>query len=337
MSILAKRKISFTIGIAVSALSLFWLYKTVDLREVAVILKTADIGMLFLSCVVMSCSYCIRAVRWKLFLVDIVASFKDAYGALIIGFFMNNILPARIGEIIRAQVTGKSLGISRMYALATIASERLFDGFVISLLFGLIFTFGAKTSSHTYSDGIYYVAYFFFAASILCALFIIKRGYLLYLLEIFTSKFNSNKAKYLISRLSIFIKGFDSLSSFSSVMKIFSYSLIVWLVELSVYYIVAQAFDITLPITILIVFLAAVNFSSLIPSAPGGIGVIEVLASLALMEVGVPREIAVSLVFTQHMIQILIVAIPGLYFFMKYMTRNRNDIYQIDEDMELVK
>ena len=82
-------------------------------------------------------------------------------------------------------------------------------------------------------------------------------------------------------------------------------SLVVWSLELWAYYQVSIAFKWPLGLGSLSLFLAAVNFSSLIPAAPAGIGVIEAAATLALVLIGVHRETALAMVASQHLIQIL--------------------------------
>ena len=54
-----------------------------------------------------------------------------------------------------------------------------------------------------------------------------------------------------------------------------------------------------------VIFLVTVNFSSLIPAAPGGIGVIEAVTKAVLVSVGVDPELALALVITQHVMQYL--------------------------------
>ena len=75
-------------------------------------------------------------------------------------------------------------------------------------------------------------------------------------------------------------------------------------------------------------FLVAVNFSSLIPSAPGAIGVIEAVTTAVLMSLGVEKEHALSMVLTQHAIQYLVVGLPGvvmLFTWKKHIKDSEND------------
>jgi uncharacterized protein (TIRG00374 family) len=89
------------------------------------------------------------------------------------------------------------------------------------------------------------------------------------------------------------------------------WSVIIWSIELFVYVAVAKAFGASLTMSMCVLFLATVNFSSLIPAAPGGIGVIEAFASTVLVSLGLEKEHALAMVIAQHMIQYLVVGIPG--------------------------
>ena len=67
-----------------------------------------------------------------------------------------------------------------------------------------------------------------------------------------------------------------------------------------------------------VLFMVAVNFSSLIPAAPGGIGVIEAVVKTVLVSVGIDAELALAMVITQHIMQYLVVGIPGAAIMMTW-------------------
>ena len=48
-------------------------------------------------------------------------------GYLLVGYLMNNILPARLGELVRSHYLGDREGISRTSALGTVVVERVVD------------------------------------------------------------------------------------------------------------------------------------------------------------------------------------------------------------------
>lgn len=253
-------------------------------------------------------SYALRSRRWQFLFPKRILDYTTALRVLLLGFFMNNILPARTGEFVRAHLGAKATGETRTLVLATIASERLVDGFTLSIFF-VIFALGV--GSHELSQNLLYVAIFFAGATIAVLITLTQRARVFTLADRLSQKFTSKASNYTFNRLQVFIDGLTPLATKKSVIIISLWSLLVWGIELLVYFSITRAFsaDVSLPICVL--FLVAVNFSSLIPAAPGGIGVIEAIASTVLASTGIPRELALTMVIAQHVIQYLVVGIPG--------------------------
>ena len=65
----------------------------------------------------------------------------ELYWVMMIGFFANNVLPLRMGELVRAHVCGTKLHISRTASLGTILLERLCDtlSFLTTFLMASLF------------------------------------------------------------------------------------------------------------------------------------------------------------------------------------------------------
>ncbi len=262
-------------------------------------------------------SYVLRSYRWQFFFEKRgVLTFMESIKVVFIGFLMNNILPARAGEIVRAHTGAKIAGTKRTLVLATIASERLVDGLTISFYLGLCF-FGLRhvSSKLTYVAGIFLLA----AIGVVFVLLIRKK--LFEIVETLSKRFDSKFISYAADRFQVFINGLAPLCRIKTFIPITIWSLSIWAVELSVYIAVVNAFNVTLSPFHCILFMVAVNFSSLIPSAPAGVGVIEAFAVGVLMtinfapELQTPAEkqtLALAMVITQHVIQFTVVGIFGL-------------------------
>ena len=303
------------IGVAISILALWWTLRSVEYEKILEALKQVDFSYIVLAFLVTALSYILRSVRWPYFMAKAKLAWSDSFRCLIVGFFMNNILPARMGELVRAHLGGKATNQSRSLVLASIAGERLADGIAISLLFGVLFYFFSQDVAGSSADDVFIVALLFLAAGIATACLLFVRNRIFNLLERIGLIMPGHLSSYTLKRIRKFIEGLEPMLEPRRLFIITIWSGIVWGVELFVYYLVTQAFNVDLPLGVLAFFLAVVNFSSLIPAAPGGIGVIEALATAALVSVGVEREVALSMVAVQHLIQIAVVGIPGSYFF----------------------
>ena len=79
----------------------------------------------------------IRGVRWSV-LTEGRLSSVDAFWLFNIGFLFNNVLPARLGEIARAYLTGRRPNLHFTSALSSIVVERLFDMVSVAVQLGFV-------------------------------------------------------------------------------------------------------------------------------------------------------------------------------------------------------
>ncbi len=304
----------------ITVVALYFAFRGLDWSLLFGELKGVQPGWIALAILLTTLSYLVRAFRWQHFFEDgKVLQFFDAAKVLILGFFMNNILPARTGELVRAHAGARVSGKNRTLVLATIASERLVDGLTISLIF-VCFTLGLRRGEE--SIELLYVAAAFAVAAAGVLLTLAMRAPLFAAVNRIGGRINARASAYAVDRFQVFINGLSPLANLSKLPEITFWSLMVWTIELGVYVAVVRAFDAPLSLAQCVIFLVAVNFSSLIPSAPAGAGVIEAVASGVLMSLNVAsspqliehleKHMAIALVLTQHAIQFLVVAIPGV-------------------------
>lgn len=89
------------------------------------------LGLLATTCVDLVC----RGIRWKVLLAPIRrVAFLPVLGYLLIGYLANNLLPARLGELVRSHYLGDREGFSRATALGTVVVERVVDTSVLVLI-----------------------------------------------------------------------------------------------------------------------------------------------------------------------------------------------------------
>lgn len=272
--------------------------------------RTGDLRWLFFAMCITGLSYLLRSYRWLLFFPGkTLLSYVNAVRVLILGFFMNNILPARTGELVRAHMGARVSGEKRTLVLATVASERLIDGLTLSLLF-LMFSPGLNNTK--IASNLFIVACLFAAITVGVFITIFLRTHIFKFVDLLARKINHRYTDYAFSRMQLFINGLTPLANPAKLPAIVILSIVTWGMELLVYFSVSEAFAVNLPLPALVLFMVTVNFSSLIPAAPGAIGVIEAVTTTVLVSIGIEKELALSMVLSQHIIQYLVVGIPGL-------------------------
>ncbi len=295
--------------------ALYLAFRGVEWELLLAHLKGLRVGPLILAVVLTIISYILRSARWPHLFPDPRMSFLSSLRVLILGFFMNNILPARAGELVRAHIGGKVSGESRTLVLATIASERLADGLTISVMFAaIILLFGTGDLDPLYARNLLYVAYIFGIVAAVVISVLWMRTHLFVLADKLTRRLDTKISTYTLGKIRTFVEGLSPLCSLRRALLIGAWSAVIWTVELGVFYSVSSSFGTSLPLSASVLFLVAVNFSSLVPAAPGGFGVIELVAKNVLLSVGVASgELALSMVLTQHVIQYAVVGVPGAF------------------------
>ncbi len=121
-----------TLGLAISAIALALVARSVDLETAWATLKTAQpqwVALLFAFVVL---DLVLRAVRWRVLLAPLApVPTRTAGASLLVGYLANNILPARLGEVVRAHDLGGRTTLSRPAILGTIVVERVVDTMVV--------------------------------------------------------------------------------------------------------------------------------------------------------------------------------------------------------------
>ncbi len=80
----------------------------------------------------------LRTWRWQIILRPVAAiPYPIVARALLVGYGLNTIMPARLGELFRAEFFKKTFGLSRIWGLTSIVIERLFDGLTVVTCLGI--------------------------------------------------------------------------------------------------------------------------------------------------------------------------------------------------------
>ena len=120
------------IGIAISVASLGYVLSGVDLAQTADILRTAVPVWIVVSVGLQATDVLLRAARWQQLVAPIQwVRYRPMLAYLLVGYLANNILPARLGELVRSHYLGDREGISRASALGTVVVERIVDTAVV--------------------------------------------------------------------------------------------------------------------------------------------------------------------------------------------------------------
>ena len=128
--------ITTLLALGIGAGALVLALRGTDLEATGDAIAQAD-ATLFVACLVcLFASYLARAVRWHMLLrgPDVQIPLMATYEASSLGYLLNNVLPARAGDVIRSIALKRRAGVSRSFGFATTVAERSGDALWLASL-----------------------------------------------------------------------------------------------------------------------------------------------------------------------------------------------------------
>lgn len=319
----------FLIGVGVSLILLLVLLYQVDLSEVGEALTSANYLYLAPSIALYFVAVYFRAVRWRYLLSPLkVLRVGRLYPVVVIGYMANNLLPARLGELVRAYYLARREPINASSALGTVAVERVYDGMTLLawagvagpalLLLGEFDGTGGTARTTWLILAVLTVSFFVGALAFMTALAAIPKFMTLLdrILGIVPSRFRPKASELAYT----FVDGLSILSSPRKHLALFLLSMPVWAFEGSMYFLLSYAFSLddyfgsagTLVLVVMLVT-ATSNLATALPSSIGGIGPFEVVAQQTLIALGVGGSLAGAYAGFLHLVALwLPVNLAGL-------------------------
>lgn len=310
------------LGIAVSALALWYALRGIDMRQVGEVLRNSNWALLGLSAVVATLVFPLRALRWRVILEPVaVVPFGPLWRSVAIGMMVNNLVPARAGELARAfALTREVPAVNFATAFGSLALDRIIDAVVIVVLLVVaLFTSDIPPGTTVAGWSITSLAWTtggIAAAALGAVILIVALPNLV--LRIFDSvvlrlapRFHERLRQVLESLIS----GLGALRSPTRLIRIVGWALALWLTNALSFYIAFVAVGIESPFMSAVLTQSLVALAVAAPSSPGFVGVFELSAVEGLSLFGVPRDLAFSWGLGYHTLSFIPITLIGLYYF----------------------
>jgi uncharacterized protein (TIRG00374 family) len=306
-----KAKVSIIAGLAVSAGLLFLAFRNIDFGKLTVIYSSVNLWYLIPFAGVTLVEMAFRGLRWKLLLDPArPVRFWDAFRLETAGLALNNVLPMRLGEVMRGAFGAGLLKIPVMTVLATILVERALDAIVLVLLAVLAARFGGITGGMLGYGGYFWALFGCIVAALLM---------LVFLDEIISHHLFSGFFKRFprltkgLEHLALGVRAFHSPVNAAAVLALAVFQ---WLLDALNFYIIAAAFGLGSVLTIFkcVVLLLSVAAAASIPGVPGGFGNFEFAITKVAGAWGVNGEVAFAYATFLHIVSYVFVTVVGLVF-----------------------
>lgn len=273
-------------GLLVSGAAIFFL--GVSRQEIVGALREASPGPLLAAAIGSLFLLALQSLRWWLVMRPVVSlRYRQAYGAMAVGFLCNVVLPARGGDLLRVLYLGRQTGVSRAMLLGTEIVDLTSDKW------GWVAAFGALCLVDTPPSWLLRALFILFGLLAMGSMLLVgmagpwwRRG------PAWLANLRAGFAAQEWKRLLV-------LETLVAPLP--------WLWETLLIIVAARSLHISLTAMQAFATLTAFNLASVVPS-PGNIGSFEAGGALALIQLGTARSAALAFMLLYHLTQV----VPGV-------------------------
>jgi hypothetical protein len=279
------RVFQIAVGLACTLFFLAVAFYRVQLGAVSAALAGANPVWVAAAMLIYAANLTVRAWRWQVILRPVAAiPYPIVARALLVGYGLNAVMPARLGELFRAEFFKKTFGLSRIWGLTSIVIERLFDGVTVicCLAVGLLFAAAAKPNSGLLIK-VLVTGSGVFGAVLVAAFFLSG------------SKMSRIVGRFprLSAQLAMVQQGLEILRTWRT-LEVVAITLIVYVADSLTLWLLVKAVGLTLGFSDTLVLLGTASLSTLVPSGPAFLGTLQFGYALAVEFAGGARALGIA-------------------------------------------
>ncbi len=277
------------VGVPVGVVFLWLAVRNADLDAVRDTLREADPGLVGLAIAAFGVVYLFQAARWRRIAATFTVRLARFYEMTVSGVAVNNVLPGRLGDFLRARWLALDSGMASGKAFGTVILDRAFD---LVVLVGLLIVGIAAVASSTWLAQLA-------AAGAVVVLGI--AGVLLFSRVYIGRRERDRHERGLVRRLvrDTVERLAEPLGRRHLVIWL-GLSLAAWAIWAVAALLVAQSLGIDLSVTEALFVTAVLNLGSAVPSSPGYVGTYEWLGVASLGLLDIDHESALAFTILVH-------------------------------------
>lgn len=303
----------FAFGLAVTIVSAGLLFRLIPWSSTEAALRSADPAFIALAVTCLVASLMAKTARWRLLLPDASGvSTPRLYRILHISFLLNNVLPARLGDVARVAMTTRQPGVRFGHVLSSMLTERVTDTVTLLAGFLIVSPFLPVPAGYEPWLRVAWLAMASVVVAVLVATMFRGRLGAIATSERLSSHLPGNQR--IREEARSFGEGFRQLFSRRHLLPIWGWSWGAWIGAFAINYLLMQALHIDAPIAVAVLLTCTTNLAMLIPSSPGYIGVFHAAATLSLLPFNVASGPAFSFAILAHLVNVVPVSLIGAAF-----------------------
>lgn len=327
----------FWLGVVITVVSIAWAVRGIPIRDVIAAMEGANFwGLLLLSAPFYTASVYFRALRWR-HLTNPIAPISRSvlFRSESLGFMVNNLLPLRVGEVVRSWTLSQDAGQPFSAIFGTVVLERVLDVVAVLALAGGALAYVDRSSDvgGVLAEGSYLLLPVAVAPLIALILMRVAPERMIQITHWVLLPLPLQRRQKVEALIRSFTGGLGALSGGTHLFWIVLHSVVIWLVlSAAPIWIGFWAFGVQLgsPMETLVacwIVLGAVGVAVALPSAPGFIGPYQLAFKAVLVRFGVEPATALAMGVLVWFAFWLTLTLQGL-FFLRASNRSLSELAQ---------
>lgn len=294
------------LGIAISVAAAYILLRSVDVGAAIDVLRQANLAIVGLMAVSVVFDVAARGARWRSLLMPIArVRYLRVVGYTFVGYLANNVLPARLGELVRSHALGEGEGLSRTTVLGTVVVERIVDTVIVVGLAALaVIVLGVGGIVST--------------AVVLGAAFVGVLVVALALSVVSHRLPGAQRVSAMVERVPRLLDlarrlrdGLAVVSRPRTVVAAIGFSLVAWTFSIATFVLGGAALGLGITPMQGALLSSGVALATIVPSGPGYLGTFELTAVGIASQFGIDRDAAFAMALLVHAMILLVTSVGG--------------------------
>jgi glycosyltransferase 2 family protein len=300
------------VGLAISLLAVVIVFTSVDVASAMRVLLGANILLLAIVPVILAVQLLVRAWRWTILLPERSdgrpVPILRAVPPLLVGYLANAVLPARLGEAVRALLVARREGLDGLAAFGATLLERVVDVTTLAFI-GLAAALAMGVAPWVVGIGALALA-----TGLVILVLVVTVG-IQRLVDaadrVLTRLGVARRSRRLLAWMRSLASGLDRGRDIMRLSRATVLSVLIWLLDASLFLVVGWAIGLELTLPQAVVIGAVAVLSTAVPSAPGYAGTFDLAAPATAVALGIPPAESLALALLVHLLTVIPLALAG--------------------------
>jgi uncharacterized protein (TIRG00374 family) len=308
-----RKALYWLIALVLAGILLYFSLRGIEWAEVWRIVSRANLWYVLLALLLASFSLFLRAFRWRILLqAQSPVPMSTAFWATSAGYFGNNFLPARAGELVRTMMVSSATGLGKTFVLTTALTERLADAIALVLISSIVLL-TLPFRPGWFDNAARPFALIGFGGAL--ALLIVPKLEKVWHGIVMRLPIPKGIGDKLAETLTHVHMGLRAFHDWARLFGFLSLTVVIWFSDAFVTLIGMYALGMSTTLPVALLLITGLGLGSALPSTPGYVGIYQFVAIGVLVPFGFSKTNAIAYILLAQALQYVYITFWGLIAF----------------------